>query len=131
MVDGKHQSLSSFTALYPSRFARAVAKILKHDKQKPEWICTTDDHPTKRRRLLGKWGADEIAERFQDISWQEVIKTAQNIAPRVGTMVVEQGPLMEQVQKMCPNHCVQHLVLCKGIDRKVGPNKVTPKGMAP
>lgn len=131
MVDGKHQSLSSFTALYPSRFARAVAKILKHDKQKPEWICTTDDHPTKRRRLLGKWGADDIAERFQNISWQEVIKTAQNIAPRVGTMVVEQGPLMEQVQKMCPNHCVKHLVLCKGIDRKVGPNKVTPKGLAP
>ena len=134
VVNGQSQSMSSFTALYPVRFARCFAKILKYDKQRPEWILTADDqsdHPTKRRRLTGKWGTTDIAEHFPDISWSKVMETANSVAPRVGTKVIDHGPLLDQVQLMCPQHCIKHLVLCKGIDRKVGPNKVMSKGEAP
>ena len=56
---------------------------------------------------------------------------ADRMARRVGTSVVDNGPLIDQVQSMCPNHTVKHVVLCRGTDRHVGPNKEIPKGEAP
>ena len=131
IVNGKSQSLSAYTALYPSRFARCVARILKNDKQQPEWVFAAEDHPTKRRRLTGKWDPADISDHFQDINWPTVMMTANSVAPRVGTIVIESGKLVDQVQRMCPQHIVKHVVLCKGMDRRVGPNKTIPKGEAP
>ena len=131
IVKGKSQPMSAYTALYPIRFARCVAKILKNEKQQPEWIFTADDHPTKRRRLTGKWDPTDIANHVPDINWQTVMQTASSVAPRVGTIVIETGSLIDQVQKLCPQHIVKHIVLCKGMDRKVGPNKIVPRGEAP
>ena len=54
-----------------------------------------------------------------------------NKAPRVGTMVVDNGILLENIQKLCPNHDIKHVVLCRGMDRYVGPNCSIPKGSAP
>ena len=46
-------------------------------------------------------------------------------------MVIENGPLIDQVKTMCSNHMVKHVVLCRGTDRYVGPNKVMFPGEAP
>ena len=60
-----------------------------------------------------------------------VMALADRVAPRVGTLVVDNGELMSRVHEMCPNHAVKHLVLCGGTDRYVGPNKTMYCGEAP
>ena len=59
------------------------------------------------------------------------MQCADKTASRVGTLVVESGTLFNMVQSLCPNHDVSHLVLCRGTDRSVGPNKRMVPGSAP
>jgi hypothetical protein len=39
--------------------------------------------------------AATIAQRFQSINRQPLLKLAESLAPRVGTMVIENGPLID------------------------------------
>ena len=138
-IHGVTVKLSQFTELYPQKFAKQVAKIMLHDQGQRCYAMvgeTIDDHPTKRRRLGSKLSPQAIAERFAEppeatITWLSAMKVADRTAPRVGTQVVEAGELFEQVQSLCPQHHVRHIVLCRGTDRYVGPNRAIPPGFAP
>ena len=132
-IEGQSVALSKYTELYPAKFARQIAKIILHDHTKTHDIFAGDaeEHPTKRRRLSEKLGPEAIKLRFPSIDWQTAMKLADQIAPRVGIKIVEKGPLIDQVQSLCPHHKIHHVVLCRGIDRHVGPSCSMPKGQAP
>ena len=51
---------------------------------------------------------------FQDPT---ILADAKEIAPRVGTLVLEKGPLFDRIQEACPNHVIRVLEICKGADR--------------
>ena len=55
---------------------------------------------------------------------------ANQVAPRVGTKVIDSGDVLKLVQDMCPYHKIHHAVLCRGTDRYVGPNMDIPHGVA-
>eukprot|EP00435_Cladocopium_sp_Y103_P055616 s1428_g18.t1 len=133
MIDGHNMALSKFTEVYPAKFARSVLKVLLHEISKPcpVLVNESEEHPTKKRRLSSKLNPEQIASRFPCVNWQTVMHEANRVAPRAGVLVVEQGPLLQQVMTMRPDHDVQHLVLCRGTDRCVGPNKHMTKGEAP
>ena len=138
-VHGVSVKLSQWTELYPQKFAKQVAKIILHDKGSlcETFVGETDEHPTKRRRLGSKLSPMAIQERFAQMpeapeeTWQNAMSLADQTAPRVGTQVIEQGPLIEMVQKLCSQHHIRHVVLCRGTDRYVGPNKRVLPGYAP
>ena len=130
---GKSIKRSEFSEHYPPKFGRQLARILLKEKQ---WSCPVyveqeTDHPTKRRLLMQKLSPAEIVNRFSSINWQAAMQCADKTAPRVGTQVIESGTLFNMVQALCPNHDVSHLVLCRGTDRSVGPNKRMIPGNAP
>jgi hypothetical protein len=131
---GKSMPMSRFTQHYPPKFAKTLAKIMLHEVSKPHVILANEDedqHPTKKRRLGQKLSPQQIAERFQSPSWQTVMQEADKVAPRVGIKVLEHGALIDLVKRMCPLHDVQHVVLCRGTDRCVGPNKALQAFDAP
>ena len=124
--------LSKFTEMYPRKFARQVVKYLQNDHSKSNLVLAAEnEHPTKRRRLGTKLGPAAIEQCFPDVNWQTVMTQVDRIAPRVGTMVIDKGNLIDLISKMCPAHEVKHIVLCRGMDRYVGPNCSIPKGSAP
>eukprot|EP00435_Cladocopium_sp_Y103_P013861 s2131_g3.t1 len=139
-VGGKSVKLSQWTELYPQKFARQVAKIIIQDSMNkcPAYVEDSDEHPTKKRRLGMKMSPQTIAARFAmnsqattGVNWQIALKLADSIAPRVGTQVLESGELVQVVQQLCPEYKIHHLVLCRGTDRYVGPNKSMLPGNAP
>ena len=135
-VQGKPMPLSQWTELYPQKFAKQVAKIMLHDQGQlcPSFAAETDDHPTKKRRLGQKMSPQEIEDRFSsssDINWQTAMQLADRSAPRVGTLVVQQGEIIDMIKTICPQHDIKHVVLCRGTDRYVGPNVHIPRGFAP
>ena len=131
MYQGNRIPLSQFTEMYPRKFAKQLARVMLNDKTHPILGETTEEHPTKRRRLSTKMGPTEIEQKFPSVNWQTVMTAVNRLAPRVGTSVIESGELVEMVQKLCPQHEVHHIVLCRGVDRYLGPNKSLPKGVAP
>ncbi|CAL1139985.1 unnamed protein product [Cladocopium goreaui] len=62
-------------------------------------------------------------EEEEEESWDAVsLRGSQNIdeqdiAPRVGTLVLEKGPLFDRTQEACPDHVIRVLEICKGADR--------------
>ena len=143
-VNGRTIALSKFTEHYPRRFARQVVKSLLNEKGHSKvWGLVNDsvwglvnqpeeEHPTKRRRLHQKLSPSAIEHHSSlNVNWQTVMSLADQLAPRVGTRIIDEGPLLQQVQHMCPNHEVKHLVLCRGMNRSVGPCRHSPKGLAP
>ena len=134
-VNGETVRRSTFTERYPIRFARQIAKTLIHEKpwEPPAYCLATDssEHPTKRRRLGQKMSAEEINRRFTNVNWRTVMDEADRVAPRVGILIQENNDLCRQVQQLCPQHEIQHIVLCRGTDRYVGPNKPLQPGIAP
>lgn len=135
-IKGIRVPRSQFTENYPRVFGRQLARLLLREKSWsiPIYVedqVNPDEHPTKRRRLGQKLSPIEIASRFVGVTRQTVMQTADRTAPRVGTQVVEQGPLMNMVKHLCPNHDVHHFVLCRGIDRYVGPCRAMSPGVAP
>ena len=133
MWGGVSMSLSKFSQHYPAKFAKTLAKVIMREVSRPHPVLANDveEHPTKKRRLHQKLSPGQIADRFQCINWQTIMTEADKVAPRVGIQVIEQGPLVDQVQRMCVNHEVRHLVLCRGTDRCVGPNKSMHASEAP
>lgn len=130
---GRSIKRSEFSEHYPPKFGRQLAKILLKEKawSCPVYVQQEVEHPTKRRRLGQKLSPSEIVSRFASINWQAAMQCADKTAPRVGTLVVEEGTLFNMVQSLCPNHDISHLVLCRGTDRSVGPNKKMSPGNAP
>ena len=135
-INSEVVAVSKFTERYPRKFARQIVQLLSHGSQKPAWLLAADedgedDHPTKRRRVDQKRIPWQIALRDPNLTWSHVLIAADAVAPRVGVKVIETGELMEAAQTLCPNHIIQHLVLCRGTDRMVGPNKRLSPGEAP
>ena len=138
-VGGARIAMSSFTENCPRKFARQVAKVILHDvsKECPTYAIrdqpdtpTTDEHPTKNRRLGSKMSR-AVEQRFSETTWQRVMSLADQTAPRVGALVLESGELVQQVQKMCHDHMVHHVVFRRGTDRYPGPTCQMPPGTAP
>ena len=138
-VDGHSVKLSQWTELYPQKFARQVAKILINDSSRyqPSYVEESDEHPTKKRRLGGKMSPQAIEARFGSnetsagVDWPQVMQLADRTAPRVGTHVVDAGELIQVAQQLCPHNKIHHIVLCRGTDRQVGPNRSMLPGLAP
>eukprot|EP00435_Cladocopium_sp_Y103_P046084 s2441_g13.t1 len=140
---GVRMSMSSFTENYPAKFARQVAKVLMHhaSKEQPVFAAgehpspvihdNAEDHPTKKRRLSSKLSPQAIAQRFAGVNWQTVMRHADQMAPRVGTMVVDSGDIIQNIAQLCPDYDIKHIVLCRGTDRYTGPNRSMPPGTAP
>ena len=126
---------SKFTEKYPEKFARQVIRTLLLEKSWETPLFATEDespeHPTKRRRLGVKASPAEIARMFPCVNWQTALKMADSQAPRVGILVMENGELLQFIQRLCPDHEIKHLVLCRGTDRYVGPCKTMIPGEAP
>ena len=134
VVKGQRMSLSTFTERYPSKFAKQIVRILLKEKVRvgfPICVGETEEHPTKRRRLFNKLSPAAIEESFPDVNWQTVMEKVNRVTPRVGTKVFEHGDIIDTIQKLCPKHLIQHVVVCRGMDRYVGPCQPTPKGKAP
>ena len=126
-------SMSRFTEKYPRKFARQIVQALQQGHPRPVWTLMqteTDEHPTKRRRVGMKASPLEIALRNGEPSWEEIMKLTNLRAKRVGVSIEETGQLIDAVQRKCPNHEVKHIVLCRGTDRLLGPNKVMHPGEA-
>ena len=129
---GERIRLSTYTERYPPKFGKQIAKIILQDKP---WdipvYANEEEHPTKRRRLGKKANQQEIESMFPSVNWQTALQIADRTAPRVGIQIVETGKLMEVISKLCPQHHVNHLVVCRGTDRYVGPSCRIDKGCAP
>lgn len=128
---GKSIALSKYTENYPRKFARQVAKVLLH--QKGHVILAADDHPTKRRRLGEKMSPIAIEQQFPSmcVNWQTVMQKVDRLAPRVGTLILEDPDLISQVSQLCPQHEIKKLVACRGMNRYIGPGERLEKGIAP
>ena len=60
-VHGHKMSLSSFTELYPRKFARQIIQCLRRERGSPLQIFAADnEHPTKRRRVSHKMNNTQI-----------------------------------------------------------------------
>ena len=126
-------SISKFTERYPRKFARQIVQALQQGNHKPIWTLMeteTEDHPTKRRRVGMKLSPLQIALRNGEPSWEDIMKLANARAKRVGISIEDHGHLVEAVKRKCPTHEIKHLVLCRGTDRLLGPNKVMHPGEA-
>ncbi len=131
-VDGQTVPVSKFTEWYPKRFVKQIIKAFKQETCKSECLVNeSEEHPTKRRRLGKKLSPQEIEQHFPNVNWQTVMTLADRLAPRVGKLIVDNGELLRAVQQMCPNQDVKHLVLCRGMNRSLGPCRAIPKGSAP
>ena len=87
----QRMSLSTFTEKYPARFARQIAKVLLYQATKDRPIlamnsqdsadehASSEEHPTKKRRVGKKMSPPEIAHRFADIKWQIVMQRADQL----------------------------------------------------
>ena len=113
------------------KFGKQIAKIILSDKPgEIPLYATEDEHPTKRRRLGKKANREEIESMFPSINWQTALQIADRTPPRVGIQIVETGKLMEVISKLCPQHQVHYLVVCRGSDRYVGPSCHIDRGVA-
>ena len=131
-VDDQNIARSKFTEIYPQKFAKQVVKVLLLDHhEKPIYAADTNPVPLKRRRLSNKMSPEEIARRDRIVDWQTVMSMANQLAPRVGNHIVDQGEIIDCIHQLCPDHQVHHIVLCRGTDRYAGPQMAMPKGTAP
>ena len=117
----------------------------------PELAFTTATKPEdlpepKRRRLSGKYPPEQlfVPESLEppgpmmpektDVDHRaklnQVLHMAEQCAPRVGKVVVQEGPLFQQIQEMYPDKQILVLDICRGINRmRVCP--IGTRGFAP
>ena len=132
-----NMALSKYTEKYPQKFARQVVRTLLQEKswENPIYVGEDEDphseHPTKKRRLGSKKSPAEIDQLFRSVNWQKALKMADELAPRVGILVVHHGDLMKCIEQLNPKYNIHHLVLCRGTDRYVGPSQTMSPGVAP
>eukprot|EP00435_Cladocopium_sp_Y103_P050848 s935_g15.t1 len=81
-LNGQPILRSQYSELYPTKFARQVAKTLLSDKSKMHPILVGEheqvgeEHPTKYRRLDTKLSRAAIDARFPSINWNTVMQLA-------------------------------------------------------
>ena len=143
---GKQQLVSQYTELYTARFAQKVIRAFKASAKVGEKFQTpnhmfalagsgsdadAEDQPLKRRRLEEKCPrppAYENPEESQKVNNPEsdpmeipdseaIIRKCQEIAPRVGKIVLEGGECFQFIEKAYPQHQIRVVEICKGTDR--------------
>ena len=134
---------SEFTAVYPRKFARSVAKLIcqnrngRHkqdmnpvyaaDSRRPRPKLTfarselispepRDENLAKRRRLEGKQHVVLDLELLQGI-----IGSIKNILPRVGKHEIRDETILNQLQEIFPEKKIMKVIACRGTDRTLGP----------
>lgn len=75
------------------------------------------EHPTKRRRLDQKPKPSHIQLLSEDPTWDDIVRVVDEEAPRVGPKAIKEGPILQAIQRKCPQQIVRHLVVCRGMDR--------------
>ena len=82
--------MSKFTEQYPRRFAKQVVKVLMYQNQNHLVLAGHADEPApKRMRLTEKMSPAAIEAKLTGPNWQTVMKLADQQAPRVGTLTVD------------------------------------------
>ena len=116
-------------------------------------VLPADLPDAKRRRLNGKSPSSaylvppdadhsiaasnpesgQLPENRSDVAenLKALLHDAQTVAPRVGKLVLHNGPLFDAIQKACPEHVVRVVELCKGTDRQRKPPIRLARGEAP
>ena len=133
-LENKFIQRSKYTERYPRKFARQIIQVLKSLKGRQVLVlagAAEEEHPTERRRIDSKASPLAIALRSPEVTWDNVMAEVDRIAKRVGLLVVQHGDLIQAVQTLCPDKEVNHLVLCRGTDRMMGPSKAMRPGEAP
>ena len=128
--------MSRFSELYTALFAQRVRRCFIQSAQQEErqsqpqvtlTITESDQPPVKRPRLHGK--QPPPATLIQMV--QKHLDQALQQAPRVGKLVIQDGPLFDSVQATFPEVEMQCLDICRGIDRKRRPPISLQPGHAP
>ena len=149
IVQGRSMLRTEFTAVYPRKFARTVAKIMC---QKSQSICCTamnpvyaadsrrprpkltfarselimpesrDENLSKRRRLEGKQKVTPDKDVLQGI-----INAIGQILPRVGRHEIQDHVILNQLQELFDDKQIMRVIACRGTDRTLGP----PERMSP
>lgn len=65
------------------------------------------------------------------MTFDSVIQIARDFAPKVGKRWFTEGRIVDIVQKLFPDHCIQAVELCKGADRYRRPQSPVTKQSAP
>ena len=74
---------------------------------------------TKRRRLGTKTKPDEtFAHSPPSETLKAVVEHIENLTPRVGKKVFQQGDIVSQVQQLFPDMQIKVIESCRGVDRK-------------
>ena len=107
----------------------------------------SDDLPEpKRRRLSGKYPPEQLFvpespetfgptmpesnESLQRAKLNQILHLAEQCAPRVGKVVIQEGPLLQHIQELYPDKQVMALDICRGVNR-MRTCPVGSKGYAP
>ena len=157
-AEGRHQHVSQYTELYTARFAQNVCRAFQASAKVGEKNVLSDhafaltgnsadaeDQPLKRRRLGEKCPRPPAYEKSeekpevppieivpQDIPDKEVIiQKCQEVAPRVGRIVLEGGECFQVLEKAFPEHHIRVVEICKGTDRYRKPPVRLVKNEAP
>ena len=136
LPNGNRCAVSRFTELYTRTFATKVCKPLKCSLKiqaavvaLPEVICpavATQDG--KRRRLEEK---QEPPKEYRQKALEDFIQVMKEQAPRVGKLVLREGPLFQQCAELFPGYKIVSLEACKGADRYRLPPAGVPKRSVP
>lgn len=142
--DGRHQPVSQYTELYTARFAQNVCRAFQASAKVGEKNHSSDhvfaltgnsadaeDQPLKRRRLGEKCPRPPAYERSEETSegppiddppedipnTETIIQKCQEVAPRVGKIVLEGGECFQILEKAFPEYQLRVVEICKGTDR--------------
>ena len=154
-------SLSQYTELYTHVFARRVVRAMQAITQVREEQMTplepilhneeasdlADEPDQKRRRLLVKQERPPefpeppprdpvVPQSIEDSPHDEIaistwMQSALEAAPRVGKLVIQEGPLFQHACRLFPDTVIRCLELCKGTDRFRKPAIPLMRGEAP
>ena len=134
---------TEFTAVYPRKFARSIAKIMclnqpmsrstdmnpvyAADSRRPRPKLTfarselitpepRDENLSKRRRLEGKQRVIPDVDILQGI-----INSVEQILPRVGRYEIQNQAILNQLQEIFSDKQIMRVIACRGTDRTLGP----------
>ena len=146
---GQRINVSAFTELYTKRFAQNIVRSIQASNRVGErpsgsfeniFHGTEESEPeTKRRRLLEKQSRPDTypepkhssLEESEPITFDQIIKEATTVAPRVGKMILEGGYLFDMISQHFTNMNIRVVELCKGTDKYRKPPIRLVKGEAP
>ena len=143
-------SVSQFSELYTAMFGKRLGKAMMCSIQVRETslgmsrshvhhdiLAADQEHPeapdAKRRRLTGKVTVDDATGNpvtNHDALLNQAIQLAEQSAPRVGKVTIQDGPLFDLTQQLFPDKQLVVIDVCRGVNRK----RLCPikeKGLAP